>query len=83
MSVTNVLIKAALDHVQLQNPTVFAVVNRDDLESHLQDSLDATLPKEFSLSATKPDFEEILFSFVQELQTDQAWKDYPCSEKLM
>lgn len=75
MSVTNVLIKAALDHVQLQNPTVFAVVNRDDLESHLQDSLDATLPKEFSLSATKPDFEEILFSFVQELQTDQAWKD--------
>lgn len=75
MSVVNVLIKSALDYIQLNNPVFFSSVNREGLENELQVSLESTLPKDFTLQSDKPDFEDILYAFVQELQTDKAWKD--------
>lgn len=75
MSVVNVLVKTALDYIQLNNPVFFSSVNREGLESSLQTSLEETLPKKFTLQSDKPDFEDILYAFVQELQTDKAWKD--------
>jgi len=75
MSVVNTLIKAALDYIQLNNPVFFSSVNREGLENALQTSLEEALPKDFTLQSDKPDFEDILYAFVQELQTDKAWKD--------
>jgi len=75
MTVVNALIDAALDYIQLNNPVFFNSVNRQDLSASLQESLEQALPHEFRLQTTKPDFEDILYAFVQELQTDKAWKD--------
>lgn len=74
-NVTNLLIKTALDHVYTVDPTFLISFQRNDLEAQLQEALDTVLPDELTLSADKPDFESIMLKFVQQLQTDNAWKD--------
>jgi len=72
---TNLIIREALDNIAQAYPTFFTVLTRDVVETRLQTALEDTLPTEFTLQSTKPDFEAIMLQLVQELQNDKAWKD--------
>lgn len=75
MSTLNVLVQSALDYIYQQDPNFVLSVNRSDIEASLQDALDRVMPDELTLASDKPDYEAIVFSMVQRLQTDNAWKD--------
>jgi len=75
MTTTNELIKAALDYAYLQDPQFMVSFQRNDLEQKLQTALDKVMPSVVTLAQDKPDYESILFQFVQELQSDDVWKD--------
>lgn len=71
----NVLIKSVLDYAYQQDPNFLYYIGRPNIEAQLQTALESVLPSDLSLASDKPDFEAILFAFVQKLQTDNVWKD--------